>query len=219
MRLYTFQPKEVWEQLQQDGILIADPYKGLYFNEDWNFQPKYDWLKKQYSVLRKNGEPGNYLWWAYPFKPDLRWYRTIYSESIMMVLDVPDEEVLILDADHWCMGGLNGSFVASSFWESLWFEHYEVGLPFDLPPDSTEEEINRYDDEHYQKYRHNWYLEDEWSKHCDQLREERKSEMFNPDFARDPNWWGEINQEAVFEFLKLEYVKKVVFYKGLKRKK
>ena len=130
----------------------------------------------------------------------------------MLVIDVPDEEVLILDSDHWCLGSLNNGFVAVSCWESSWFDYYEAGLPFDLSPEATHEEIVDY--ENNNPYGIHWNYQYEWSDYCDQLREERKLEMFNPDFVVDPNWWGEVRQEAVFEFLRLDQIKKVVHFKG-----
>ena len=100
VRYWTVQPISVWETLQQDGLCRVDPE--LAFDN----QPPacYVWLVEQLKRRPPNYE-GNYPWWLYCGKPDLRWVRwTRPSDTweVRLELELPAERVqefLIRDWD------------------------------------------------------------------------------------------------------------------------
>lgn len=71
MRLWTVQPLDVWEQLQQKSHLHVEedrlPYDGY-------IPDTYRWLVRK-LIQRIPDYPGTLPWWAHCEKPDLRWVR------------------------------------------------------------------------------------------------------------------------------------------------
>ena len=98
MRLWTIQPIEVWRELQKQPIHAADPSRGSLSD----FQEAYAWMRGQMAkrVPKYGGGP---LWWAYHYKPDLRYHRQNYlpQEHIRLEIDVAEDEVLLSDMDAW----------------------------------------------------------------------------------------------------------------------
>lgn len=100
VRYWTVQPISVWETLQSEGIGRVDTQ--LAFNN----QPPacYVWLVEQLKVRLPNYE-GNYPWWLYCGKPDLRWVRWTRPQGtweVRLELELPAERVqefLIRDWD------------------------------------------------------------------------------------------------------------------------
>lgn len=101
LRLWTFQPPEVWECLQAEGTLFVNPAHRDFERE---FQSSYDWLCEQ-MARRISGYSGHYPWWAYEHFPDLRFYRhhygTKYPRLLRMELNVDPETVLLSGFDAW----------------------------------------------------------------------------------------------------------------------
>lgn len=114
MRLWKICEVSLWEQLQREGVLYYDA--SLLDGEDCWTKTAYDWMRGQ-MTKRIRGYDGRYPWWAWHTvdgkrKADLRCYVfrdwRPREESVRLALDVPDEEVLLSDYDHW-HAVLNGS--------------------------------------------------------------------------------------------------------------
>lgn len=100
MRVWTVQPVNVWEQLQQDGKLTVDksrlPHNGY-------VPPQYHWLAEHL----KNRLPeyrGELPWWAYCEKPDLRrvrHYRPSGKRQVRIELEVSHEEAFAMPCWAW----------------------------------------------------------------------------------------------------------------------
>lgn len=100
MRYWTVQPLGVWETLQGEGVCRVDP--GLAFDHE---PPAcYLWLVEQLK-RRLPGYQGNFPWWLYCGKPDLRWVRwtrPLDEWEVRLELELPAdrvEEFLIRDWD------------------------------------------------------------------------------------------------------------------------
>ena len=215
MILYSFQPVQVWEKLQQEKTLIVDPELSNYFKEI-HFQKCYKWMVEQYSKRIKNGQESNYLWWAWTNRPDLRAHRRFYTKNdVLLKLDVPDKEVLLSHFGAWSFI-INGMRVSSSEWDSTYFDYYNCQLPFDCEP-SDKETCNTLSNELSYK---DYVLDEDWVAHCDELIKDSWSVLFDRGFYERPDvaeWCGGVDdfEQANFEFLKLEYVKKVITFKGV----
>lgn len=218
MILYTFQPKEVYEQLLEHKTLIADPSKGGHFCEDYGFQGPYSWLEHQYSQRVKNGEPCGHLWWAYSIKPDLRSYRTQYTnEYVLLKLDVPDNEVLLTSFEGWCMGPLNRRIVSKNDWEDDLYYCYCLQLPFDVDEDDPDRK-EKFDKITALRLDNFGVATDEWNEHCQNIVEHSWNEIFEDHSSSGifDHEWCDLSKrdQANFEVLKLEHVKKVITFKG-----
>jgi hypothetical protein len=235
MILYTFQPHTILEQLEKEKVLIANPNLGCHFEEDYSFKKPYGWLVEQYSKKIKNSQPSNYLWWAYNWRPDLRTFRHIYSGcDVLLKLDVPDEEVLMTNYNGWCGGLLNQCYIALSHWDDVYFEFYQKQLPFDLDPDK---EYSFNDMDEYEQLilrevgaesltlrdlRKSETVEKHpdqivWDAHCQEHIEDSWQMIFDEDFAKrcEEGWILDSTlDQAVFEWLKLDYVIDVIRFKS-----
>jgi hypothetical protein len=99
-------------------------------------------------------------------------------------------------------------------------------LPFDVPYSASLEEVCKYEEENESEFRSSqkfYNPNGEWENYCESLKNEVRPDIFKQESEymklKDPAWHGEDGPiEAVFEYLRLENVKKVVQYKGLKPK-
>jgi hypothetical protein len=97
MRLWTIQPHEVWELLQQRGSLRVDEARLKYVPDC------YRWLTGQLQ-RRVPGYPGTLPWWCYCEKPDLRWLRHRRprgSREVRMELEAADSTFLTFSRWAW----------------------------------------------------------------------------------------------------------------------
>ncbi|MBN9418088.1 MAG: DUF3841 domain-containing protein [Candidatus Eremiobacteraeota bacterium] len=98
VRYWTVQPISVWETLQKDGLCRVDPAKVFHIPDC------YKWLVEQLKRRLPNYE-GNYPWWLYCGKPDLRWVRWTRPQGtweVRLEVELPAERVqefLIRDWD------------------------------------------------------------------------------------------------------------------------
>ena len=102
LRLWSVQTPDVWERLQRERVLYADPDC-----IDPHRRDAFDWMREQ-MARRVPGYTGGYPWWAfYQQKPDLRkWGWPGRSRSpgrlqVRLQLAVPAEQVLLSDFDTW----------------------------------------------------------------------------------------------------------------------
>lgn len=140
MILWTFQPIEIWETLQQDGVYRCDPER-----LDPDFVRSYDWLAEQ--MRKRIGPPPEgvqYPVWAWHTqkwkheKPDLRRERWCYGPGnelyACIEIEIPDGQVLLSDFEEWhCV--LNDFLVSDNE------EEYEKQKEFfdSLPEDAQKE--------------------------------------------------------------------------------
>ena len=122
MRLWTIQPRSLYEKLKIEKILHCEPLKSEFITE-WGFVPAYDWLAEQ--MTKRIGAPPdnvNYPFWAWYMldgenhKPDLRRreFRNYYGEMVCIELEIPDEDVLLSDEVMWHIVLNNGYYGNSS---------------------------------------------------------------------------------------------------------
>ena len=108
MKIWTIQPLEIWQMIQNTGVYICDPE--LSSMPDFAFA--YDWMAEQMTNLI--GEPPTGIvypvWGWYRLrgkhkKPDLRSERWCYGSGgedyTCIELEIPDDEVMLSDFDKW----------------------------------------------------------------------------------------------------------------------
>ena len=148
MRLYTVQPKEVWEQIKSGQDFICDKKKSEYLDEtdisNRGFINGYNWLVKQMNKKIQNPDKIEYPIWAWYKRegineyPDLNGLGLGYNEPCVMIeLEVPDEEVLLSDFDLWhCV--LNDSYIYD---EKLTDWDNDILIPINEDKEKSWEEI------------------------------------------------------------------------------
>jgi hypothetical protein len=97
MRLWTIQPIEIWELLQQKGV-----YYGTLEHVDEDYLRPYNWIKKQLT-LKTGIEKETYPVWAWFEKPDLRktGWTTKGEKSVCIELEIDDKNMLLSDFELW----------------------------------------------------------------------------------------------------------------------
>ncbi len=103
--LWTIQHEDAWMQLQQAGLLRADPDR---VPED--FRRAYDWMAEQ--MARRIGNPPNGVW--YPLWAWYRWegkhrprdlrcsgYGERGTPMVQMELEIEESRVLLSEFDSW----------------------------------------------------------------------------------------------------------------------
>jgi small-conductance mechanosensitive channel len=191
MKLWTIQPIEVWELLQQQGF-----YRGAkeYVYED--FLSSYDWLIGEMEKrLGQRPEQESYPVWAWKHwnglyvRPDLRFSGHLEkgTRGVRLEIDIPDEQVVLSEFGKWHYV-LNYWYLAETDqdWEAFNKEINKRGLNYfrqkPLP-----------DPYYHQK------IVDSWQRIFD-------IEPKNEDERRD------LSIQATFWELKLEQVRKVDFF-------
>lgn len=146
MRLWTIQPKEVYEEVIRNGYCVTDPSKTEWIEVE-QFRKAYDWLiQEMVKVVPKPCEiEVTYPWWAY-YKMDGKTDLTLSDinfldepGTVMMALEleVPDNEVLLSDLDAWHFV-LNDMWIDDSTDEDSWNKCLEY---FDSLPIEVAEEV------------------------------------------------------------------------------
>lgn len=116
MRLYTVQPRFVYDTLCNTGIFLSQPWKD---GDNWictdapAIRLAYDWLCEEMvdRGLRRPGDSVYPIWAWYQYmgkqkpKPDLRYsdmkHYAQTGRHVLLSLDIPDENVLLHDYDAW----------------------------------------------------------------------------------------------------------------------
>ncbi|MBO4290777.1 MAG: DUF3841 domain-containing protein [Lachnospiraceae bacterium] len=107
MILWSFQPVEIWDLLQKQGLYRCDPAQ-----IDPDFVDAYNWLvKKMKEKIGLPPEGVEYPIWAWYIqnwkhaKPDLRGERWHYGNGgelyACIEIEIPDKDVLLSDFDNW----------------------------------------------------------------------------------------------------------------------
>ena len=121
MRLWTFQPKEVYDILIKKGIFTCDPLKSTMIEFE-DFKRAYEWLTAQ--MVKRIGSPPagvSFPIWAWHTtywkhqKPDLRRseFRNYSKPMVCLEIEKPDKDVLLSDEENWHLV-LNDSYIADS---------------------------------------------------------------------------------------------------------
>ena len=148
VRLWTIQPKEVYEELLKNGIFRCNKNK----IKDLDFWgPKYEWMAKK--MKEKIGPPPEGvifpIWFWYKRdgqnkKPDLRKRREFGpkgAEMCLLEVGIPDEKVLLSDFMNWHFV-LNGSHTYSTAKTEEAFDELDSWLQ-SLPAEAAQREIEK----------------------------------------------------------------------------
>jgi len=108
MKLFSVQPKEVYEQIINTGIFVCDPTKSEYF-EDKNFANAYEWLVEKMN--EKIGNPSNvklpvWAWYKINGENKLPYFNDTlinYEDQYLLEIEIPDSQVVLTDYNLWHM--------------------------------------------------------------------------------------------------------------------
>lgn len=112
MKSWSIQSTEAFATLNRDGVLYCDsPRTALYLDEPDNdiFSRSYAWMTVQMEKRMRvpRPEPANYPLWVWvqvgsyrkEFHPSSDEYE--HGKSVLLTLDVPEDEILLSDFDIW----------------------------------------------------------------------------------------------------------------------
>ena len=139
MRLFTVQPKEVYDQILHTGMYTCIPDKSEYIsNSGENFVEAYKWLIKQMNEKIENKERITYPVWAW-YKldgknelPDFNNTLISYANDYLIEIEINKKDVVLTDYDSWHFV-LNNSYYNPYEDEKEWEEEeyrYEM-LPYE----------------------------------------------------------------------------------------
>lgn len=109
MRLYTYQSFEVVSQLWQDKVYRPSWDRCVWLVDPDTrpcWEPAYRWLVEQYNQRRPQfATPDPLVWWYTDINQARRELYHDY-QNCLFGADVPDERILLQDADLWynCLG-------------------------------------------------------------------------------------------------------------------
>ena len=111
MKLWTIQPRSLYEKLLAQGTLHCDPEcEGFWGLDSEEFKSAYDWIVAQMKERVSLPSVGvRYPFWAWALidgvskKPDLRRteFNNYVGENVVIELEIPDTEVLLSDEENW----------------------------------------------------------------------------------------------------------------------
>ena len=118
MKIYTFQPNFVWEQIKNNGfyypptdLFEKDSFLNEEFNDFWGFRKSYEWLQNEMknhgvinSLNNKNLIWAWFKWHGHKNKPDKRYSSVFnfYKEPfVMLELNIDSSRVFLSDYDGW----------------------------------------------------------------------------------------------------------------------
>jgi hypothetical protein len=235
MKLFTIQSSDVWERLQVEKVMLADPFLGDHIDRHWPkshnrtvgesaFYAAYDWMRQQ-MAKRIEGYQGGWPWWAWhtwatldgkPVHcPDLRRERfncALGDIQIRIELEVPDEKVLTSCFDGWhCV--LNQWFLCHTEEEdSMMEEEWNAILR-----QTNFAEISamvKGGQEPLQILPNQQAKMDDFNRR----RKESWEKVFDLDWMRSsPLWKGGTSIQACFEELRLDQVVKITKFKGARK--
>lgn len=194
MKVWTIQPKEIYEYTMDNGYFVVDISKSDFYS---CLKNGYDWMVEKMNEKIPNPNHIKFPIWAWyrwdgkEKRPDLRYNLFSYTgdnkDYSLIELEIPDSEILLSDYDNWhCV--LNNIYLDESNSEKE-FDEIQEWL-FSIDP------IKR-----------NKLIKDSWNK------------IFNVQIRKDPTNWRNngLYVQSTFWILKKEYIKSVKFFKGRKR--
>lgn len=138
MKLWTMQPPEVYQLIQEIGVYRCNPE--LSENQEWCFCKAYNWLHGKMESLIGPAPDGVsdpvwawHTWEGHRKKPDFRYsmFRN-HPECYLMEIDIEDDQVLLTDYDDWHYV-LNRWYYHDEDPDDIWDERNEWF--WSLPPD------------------------------------------------------------------------------------
>ena len=135
MRLFTVQPKEVLDIINEKGKFVCDPAKSenLANEYDTAFRYAYKWLIGKMNEKIENPNHVEYPVWAWykiDGKNELPYFNNSlvnYENQVLLEIEIDDKDVVLTDYNLWHMP-LNGCFAnmeeSDEAWEekSKWFD-------------------------------------------------------------------------------------------------
>ena len=168
MILWTIQPIDVYELIQETGVYHCDFSKSVM--SDW--QEQYDWLVRE--MKDRIGDPPEgvtypvwawYMWEGARKKPDLRrerWGNGWKGERFAcMEIDIPEEDVLLSDFDSWSIILLHG-LLCDSEEEEKQLEREYNNLP--------EEERTSFRDKNWERAFDLSFVDNDWVHRGDSIQ-------------------------------------------------
>jgi hypothetical protein len=235
MKLYTTQPIEVWNKLQEQKILIADAMLGEHIDqeyaekngfsiEDDSFYAAYSWMKEQMEH-RIPGYQGNWPWWAWTHKIDIRSERHLYpkgEEFVMIELEIPDEKVLCSCFEGW-HSVLNRRYLAKTMIEEAKADQEWMEIT-NMDTDPEKPKISLYQLRKYAKGEEPWpeTIEDspEKARKKQEYKEKQKrtwENIFDIEWMKKSQYEGGDQIQACFEELNINQVIKAKMFKGARK--
>jgi len=162
MRVYTIQPREVWEALQKEHILHVNTEYALKSGFlDKDCKQAYDWLsKKMIEKGLKAPEDVEYPWWCWAIydwenqpPEDDEWYDG--KDYVEIEMEIPENEILLSDHGAW-HSVLNNRYLDDSKSEKEW---KEINEWFDSLPNKKQAElvVNSWDEIfNIEKFENDW---------------------------------------------------------------
>lgn len=168
MILWTIQPLEVYDQIQEIGVYHCD-FEKSFLND---CQDQYDWLVRQ--MKRRIGNPPKsvsypvwawYMWEGVRKKPDLRrerWGNGWKGERFACLqIEVPEERIVLSDFDSWSIILLHG----------LLSDSEEEDTRLEIEYNSlTEAEKNAYRDRNWERAFELSYVDNDWVHRGDSIQ-------------------------------------------------
>lgn len=191
MKLWSIQSREAFSILNRDGVLYcSNPATAIYLDDGENgaFSRAYAWMANQMERRIKVPRPENALFplWAWAqvgsykkeYHPDSSDF--VHGSSVLLELDVPDEELLLSDFDIWhCVLSGSGAYTDKRMEKRLARYYDENGFkkPEVLPQDLRDYVVSSWErvfdldrrDRYFSKMRRNrfiqasmWQIRSEW---------------------------------------------------------
>lgn len=110
MKLWTIQPIEILEEINEKGYFCCNETKAENITGDFSFKSAYDWLVPEMEKrIGKKPNNINYPIWAWHTrdwkrkKPDLRFsaYDKKGTKCVCLEIEIPDNEVVLSDFSAW----------------------------------------------------------------------------------------------------------------------
>lgn len=165
MRLWTIQPEEIWEILNNTGRFICDQTKSIKIQDGSRSKRAYQWLMQQMQL--KIGTPlcgpmyPIWAWHTYDGKhhqPDLRLsgYGKRGTKCVCLELEIADNRVVLSDFDTWSHV-LHNSLLDNSKYEQ------ERRLTREWYNNLDTETQNKIKLESWQRIFNTEYIENDWT--------------------------------------------------------
>jgi len=204
MLVWTIQSYQVWEKLQQDGLLYG-PGPDLIGlgDESWEWRIAYEWIAEQMERrIGKRPKPDMYPLWAWyqwrdatHRKPDLRSpdHLAPGTRGVRLACEIPNDQILLSDFMLW-HHALNYGYLSLSQAEE---EAFEAELALRGVIHTYEEPLS--DPISHQK------ILDSWQR------------IFDLESGGDPDWLGDQRQEekaiqGTFWQLSLDQVREITVF-------
>ena len=111
MLVWTIHPLQVWEKLQQDGLMYGPGPDLITMLHHWQGQTAYTWMVEQMERrIGKRPKPDLYPLWAWSQcrdathpRPDLRSPGHLPSgmRGVRLACEIPNDQILLSDFQHW----------------------------------------------------------------------------------------------------------------------